>query len=363
MVKQRKSAEEIERMITGGEPSFGAAPVSEIGMMRALNWYSNNKDLKDAIRYINEYLKKNKIKVPAEIVNKQFSTYGYLCRMKTNGAVFSENYQIKFDNFINTMKNTKESAPVVIVEDKKPVVSIQERIQERTKDIIGEIEGSIDDLVLSNFKTVPSPQGILQNMNAKGVHISKVLEWFKKRRSVFDDVLTTSDKQIVEGYSCFNKTQIKKLISYCDQIITDCGKIVGEVKATRKPRKRKVKTPDQLVSKVQVLESSDEYKLKGEPTKNIIGAISLWVFNVKYKRLGVYYAADSQGFGVKGTSLTNFSETKSIQKTLRKPNEVLPNIVKGGKVYLRNIMNELTTKESALNGRLNGETIIVKVIK
>lgn len=364
MAKQRKSLEEIEKIMTGGEPKFTTEVVSEADMMQALNWYSQNRDIKQAIKYTNDYLKKNKIKVSLDAINSQVQTYGFVCRMKTNGAILSEKYEIKFQEFIESLK-TAVAKPVSkkVVEEKKPVVSVQDRVLERAREIAGEVEGSIDDYILCDFKKAPSPYGIMQGLGAKGMHVTKMLDWFKKRRSEFDEVLTTKDADLIEGYSNFSKLQLKKLVAYCDQIITDCAKIAGEAKVSRKPRKRKEKSPDQLVAKVQLLDKSDEFNLTGEPTKDIIGATCLWVFNVKYKRLGVYHASDSQGFGIKGTSLTNFSEMKSIQKTLRKPNDVLPNVVKGGKVFLRNIMSELTTKETTLNGRLNKETILIKVIK
>mgnify|MGYP006288644397 CR=1 FL=1 len=89
----------------------------------------------------------------------------------------------------------------------------------------------------------------------------------------------------------------------------------------------------------------------------------MWVFNVKTRKLGVYHALDSQGFGVKGTSLTNFSEMKSVQKTLRKPEAILPDVVKGSKVFLRNVMDSVNSKATSLTGRLNSDTILVKIIK
>jgi hypothetical protein len=235
-------------------------------------------------------------------------------------------------------------------------------MNDKIAEIAGEIEGSIDEYILSGFKNIPSPYGIMHD-KVKAAHAGKIVEIFKKRRVEFDEVLNTEDEQLKEGYSNFSKSEIKKLVAYCDQIILDANKLSGESKVSRKPRKRKVKTPDQLVAKVQVCEESLEYNLKSEPTKTIIGATSLWVFNIKNKKLGVYHALDSEGFGIKGTSLTNFSEMKSKQKTLRKPDTVLPEVVKGAKVYLRNAMENLTTKDSPLNGRLNKDTIIVKVLK
>ena len=175
MAKQRKSLEEIEKIMTGGEPKFTAEVVSETDMSQALNWYSQNRDTKQAIKYINDYLKKNKIKVAADIVNRQVPTYGFICRMKINGAVLSEKYETKFQEFIGDMKAAVSKPVVEKVEEKKTVVSIQDRVLERTREIAGEVEGSIDDYILSDFKKAPSPYGIMHSLVFTIYHFCKNL--------------------------------------------------------------------------------------------------------------------------------------------------------------------------------------------
>lgn len=362
MATRRKTLEEIEAGMNGGEPRFTAEVVSESKMMQSLNWYGQNRDSKQATKYINDYVKKNKIKVGADAVNRQSSTFGFLCRMKNNGAVFSEKQDVKFKEYLDAMLALKEK-PQKKEEEKKPVISIQDRVAEKVSEMLGELEGSIDDYILSGFKNTPSPYGIMHGLNVKPMHAKSIAEWFKRRRGEFDEVMTTKDKQLIEGYSNFKKTELKKIVAYCDQVITDAIKISGEAKVTRKPRKRKVKSADELVAKVKVCESDDTYKLKSIATKEIIGATQLWVFNVKYKRLTMYQSDDASGFSVKGTTIQNFSETKSITKTLRKPEVTLPEVLKGGKVVLRNLMDKLTTKSMQPNGRLNEETVILRAIK
>jgi hypothetical protein len=359
---RRKTLEEIEATMNGGEPRFTADAVSESKMMQALNWYGQNRDSKQAIKYISDYLKKNKIKVAADIVNRQNNTFGFLCRMKNNGAIFSDKHEEKFKSYVDDMLVAK-SKPVVEKEEKKPTVSIQDRVAEKVSEMIGELEGSIDDYILSEFKKMPAAYGIMHGMNVKGMHAKQISEWAKSRRVQFEEALESKDPQIKEGWSNFTKVQLKKLVAYCDQVITDCIKISGEAVASRKPRKRKAKSPDQLVAKIQFLDEDDKYKLKSVSPTQIIGALQLWVFNVKTRKLGVYHALDSQGFGVKGTSLTNFSEMKSVQKTLRKPEATLPEVVKGAKIYLRNCIESVNSKASGLTGRLNSDTILLKIIK
>lgn len=362
MARQRKTLEEIEKQMTGGEPKFSEV-ISEGQLMQALNWYGQNRDSKASTKYIADYVKKNKLKVTADVINRQIATFGYLCRIKNNGGIFSEKHEAKFKEYVDSMLAAKEVKVVEKKEDKKPVVSIQDRVAEKVSEMIGELEGSIDDYILSEFKKIPSPYGIMHGMNVKGMHANKITEWAKKCRADYVEVIDSTDPQIKEGWSNFTKVQIKKLVAYCDQIITDCIKISGESVASRKPRKRKVKSPDQLVAKVKICLEDETFKLKSVPAKDIIGAMQLWVFNVKNKKLGVYNADDAGGFSIKGSTILNYTESKSIAKTLRKPEKILPEVLKGGKVFLRNVMESLTTKESPLNGRLNADTILLRVIK
>jgi len=110
------------------------------------------------------------------------------------------------------------------------------------------------------------------------------------------------------------------------------------------------------------LDKFDELKLQSIPAKQIIGATQLWVYNTKYKKLGAYIAEDAGGFTVKGSCLLNYSESKSVQKAIRKPAEVLPEAMKAGKIVLRNLLGKLTTKESLLGGRINRDTILLRVL-
>jgi len=203
----------------------------------------------------------------------------------------------------------------------------------------------------------------MHTMSIKGIHANRVVDFFKEKRQEFDNVLTTDDKEVKEGYSNFTKSQLKKLVAYCDAVIIDGMKISGEAVKNRKPRKRKVKSPEELVSKIKYCVEFAELKLKSVSPKDIIGAMQLWVYNTKTRKMGCYHADDAGGLSLKGTSLLNFNETKSIQKRLRKPEVTLPEVINGGKVYLRNVIENIRAVDSGLTGRLNDDTILLKIIK
>lgn len=357
-----------DALLNGVEPKFSPlAEVSKVEMSTALNWYSQNRASKDADKYATDYFKKKlKITNVDSAIKEQISTFGFVCRMVMNGAVLSAKDQAWFDEQIEIIKNKAKTKKAVVVDDATPVapvVTIQERIAEKTSECIGEIEGLVDDMILSNFKEIPSAYGLFHTMNIKAVHTKQIVEWFRKKRQEYDEVLTTTDSDLKEGYSNFTKPNMKKMVAFCDQVILDCQKISEDSVKTRKPRKIKKKTPDQLVAKVKICEEFKELNLKSVDVKTILGATQLWVYNTKYRKVGCYHANDAGGFSIKGTSILNFNETKSVQKKLRKPEVSLPEVLNGGKVMLRNFMDGIRAVESPMNGRLNADTILLRVIK
>lgn len=348
------------------EPSFNSGvEITNDEMVKALDWYNKNFVKKDATKFATDYCNDVlDLNIKEKDVRKIVTTFGWLCRIQSNGGIITEQNKVWFDKKVEDIKN-QISEPEEDVEEKseKTGPTIQDRIKEKISFFLGEFEGQIDDFIDSKFKEMPSPYGLMATMGVKNVHTKAIIEWAKKHRDNFTEAIETTDKDLKEAWSCYTKSNLKKLVSYCDQVILDCQKVMEKVVSTRKPRKRKEKTPEQLVAKIKVCEEDKEHNIKSESLINIIGASAIWIYNTKNKKLGVYHAADVSGISVKGTSLINYAESKSIQKTLRKPKEVLPEIVKGGKVFLRNIMDNIKTKGMVLNGKLNKDTVIVKIVK
>lgn len=352
-------------LYAGAEPKFNGE-LTKLLLASALNWYSQNKASKDAEKYICDYFKKNLKLDASDQAKDQTPTFGFVCRILSHGGLLPQENQKWFDETVESIKDgikNKKTKKVVVKKDTGPVVTIQDRIKERASECIGELEGQIDDLVTSKFSADVSPYGMMHGMEIKGVHVRHISEWIKKRRVEYDSVLHTDDAQVKEGWSNFTKPQLKKLIAYCDQVILDCGKLAGEAVKSRKPRKRKVKSPEELTAKIKYLVEFPDLKLKSVAPKDIIGASQLWVYNTKTRKLGCYHAIDADGLSVKGSTILSYNESKSVHKTLRKPEARLPEILKGGKVYLRNALDNIRSVEVSLTGRLNADTILLRIIK
>jgi hypothetical protein len=72
-------------------------------------------------------------------------------------------------------------------------------------------------------------------------------------------------------------------------------------------------------------------------------------------------AAEFAELSIKGTSITNFNESLSIQKTVRKPEDKLKEFKTAGKVALRKFLEDINAVDTKMNGRISEDTILLKV--
>ena len=95
----------------------------------------------------------------------------------------------------------------------------------------------------------------------------------------------------------------------------------------------------------------------------MVDFLALWCYNIKTRNLTVYHAMDRDGLSVRGSTIIGFEEATSITKKLRKPEAVIKPLMDGGKIYLRKVMENITTTEQKATGRINADTILLRVVR
>jgi len=254
-----------------------------------------------------------------------------------------------------------------VVETKSTVVqpTIQERVKESAMRMTEEIEDAIE-----SFQTDPEnfdPKAfkmlnLLKGKEVKAAHARIIKGFYERDLAELEELASgKGDEQLKEGYSHRTKKQVRSLIAFYQEIMSACDMLAQEAKVNRKPRKTKVVPKDKIVAKLKYMKSNEPLKLVSINPVDIIGASELWIFNTKTRKLGKYVASEFNTLNVKGTTITNFDEFKSVQKTIRKPEEKLKEFKAAGKIALRKFLDDINATDTKLNGRLNEETILLKV--
>lgn len=250
--------------------------------------------------------------------------------------------------------------------------SIQELMREKTYTMTEELEEFIDSFD-NTAKSVKSfdPLSILRKVEAKSKHASIIRTFYIGSLEEMTELLDPPKRlkgekkelheQLKEGFSHLSKPEQKALREMYQKIVDACDMIIAEGKIARKPRKKKPVAKEKLVAKVKYCESDTKTKMVSQKPLALMGAVAATIYNTKTRKFGIYVANDSSGFSFKGTTLLNFDETKSVQKTLRKPEEQLRELKGIAKRSLGKKFDEIKAVDTKMNGRFNDYTIIVKV--
>jgi hypothetical protein len=349
----RSAVKSVNDLYYGSEP----IDVSVKGYTNALNWYNYMHELDQARDWLLEYLKKNKTKDIVAAVRRVPkyrvpTTAGWIARMLMNGNTLQES-SIRF---LTEKVEELASIGMLIKEDTKeevidkPVVSIQERTQAKIQQLITECEEAIDtDSKLNIYQWLQGKEATAQAAAAIRDHYAKWIDDFEP-----DEFDTRAEKK--------HRTEQKK---FWEEFVADCDRYCGNKKVTkvRKVREKKQKSAVELTSKVKYQKEFPPLKIVSVNPGEIIGAQQLWAYNTKYKKLTRYDAIGPAGLQVKGTSLLGFDVDKSLTKSVRKPEVVIQQLLTAGKVTLRKLMDELKTNETKPNGRINSDTVLLRVIK
>ena len=252
------------------------------------------------------------------------------------------------------------------VEVKKDVYtpSIQERVRDASMLMTEEIETAIE-----NFQTDPEafdPKAfkilnVLKAKQAKAAHARIIREFYTSDLEELQEAATTKDEQLKEAYSHLSKVQLRKITAFYQEIVSACEMLAQEAKVNRKPKAKKAVPAEKIVAKLKYKKADEPLKLVSINPADILGAKELWIYNTKSRKLGKYIASEFADLGVKGTSIINFDEHKSVQKTLRKPIDQLKEFKAAGKVALRKFLDDINAVDTKMNGRINEEIMLLKV--
>jgi len=341
---------------------FGAnEPSLDAHLADALNWYSSVCDDKDARGWLKEYLKEadrseeiNQLNlIPDDWIPR---TAAWLARLALRGYLLSEH------NFETIEKKLKDAfchqtmPEKTLVPKVKP--NVQEYIREKASELIGEVEGMIDDKV----NIPPSFYNFLRSREVSGLVANRMLTHFAPIADELIEAMETDDEDLKEGYRVYSNKELENLAITYQSIVDDLNQYIGNVKKARKPRAKKKPSMEKLLKNFSYCKSENDYQLVSVDPSKIVGATELWTFNPKKMALAVYRSNDSDGLNIRRSVIVNINEKTSLSKKIgRKTSEKVKLVLNSGKVALRKVMDDISGKGNEV-GRITKDTILLRVL-
>ncbi len=379
-VKATRNPLFADEKYTGGEPEWDTEKAMSMTdeeytryLSRSMFYYNYFYSVKELRKYVNEFVKTTDLvsKEVARLYLKSADkhtpmTLCSLVKAHHQGMPLRPMVTEKITKWVNEAAAKADDSEEVVVEPGKTKApepyrpTIQDRLNEKLAEVLGEMEGWVDE-VYDNVKTDHKAYDFLTTQKVPQAQIGKVRVVFQEKLEELTLAKSGEDAQLKEGYSHLKTADYKRIMGWLDRILADIDSFEKVKKTQRKARVKKAPSKEKVVAKLKYLKEDKALKLVSVSPADIIGAQELWVYNVKTRKLGKYVAAQYQELGVKGTSITGYDESKSVSKTLRKPEEKLREFGKASKVQLRKFLEEIRATEARLNGRINADILLLKV--
>jgi len=334
-------------------------------------------DQKDISKLCKEYVRKTFSKKQAQAILTN-SEYHFSMYNGKGAAIFWLNHDLEFEHpyqeypervyqyfydliepgqqIIDSRKKAEEAKA------QRKVVSPQELMRRKVDGTIGYEIDYLEDEWIEGKTTDIDLYTLFQKHELKGASAPYLKDRIQFMRDEYEGAYSKKDKDLVEGYSHLSRKELKRRLDVCERMLTDLDKIQAASKATRKKRTPKARTADKQIKNLKYLkEDKVNYKLVSVDPLSVPGAFRLYTFNVKNRELCEYTTLSANGFEIKGTTIQNFDPETSRKTRLRKPDDFLPIVLKKTVNQIDKEWKKLSTKTSEPSGRINADTILLRV--
>ena len=178
----------------------------------------------------------------------------------------------------------------------------------------------------------------------------------------YEDAYYKRCDQAVEGYSHLKRSTLNHRIKVCKAMLEDLERIRSATKATRNVKVKRPKSVDKQVAKVQYKKEDNDFKIVSINPIQIPTKTRLYAFNTKNKMVTEYITESPNGFEISGSTIKNFSKDLSRTICLRKPLDFLPIVLQKTPKQIDAAWQTLKTKTKVPNGRINKDTILLRVL-
>jgi hypothetical protein len=339
---------------------------------------------KDCGTKVKEYIKKNFDKKVLTNINRlpdwkvdNLSHYAATAHLlEVNPSIVPDNYKNGIVKWINGLSDEGSKLVTKKVEadsdeaETKPkhTINIQEVMREKADEALGDVEALFDEFVNAGYpKDFAVDKKIVGALSAKNVLPQHMASAIKRYQRLLDECLEVQngkDEQLNEAYSNLGKMQVRYLIKFVEDVLSEMNGYISLKQAAKKPRAKKAVPVEKITSKLKYCKNFKDDALKlelvGLSAVKLHESTEAWVYDTKRRKMHHYVAdAYSKCLMVKGNTIIGFDKKESGIKTLRKPVEQIKALM-GSKPAARKYFKEIKAVEAVPNGRFNDGMIILK---
>lgn len=340
-------------------------------LIKALNWYKINATEADKKNWTLDFLKTKLSKDDLVIIKSLKDFYikygelsrndvgldvGVISRLLTLGAPLVPSLVDRYDRGIALLIRREKTEKKNISDNTEIQPSIQDKMKDVASKILGMFESEIDGLIFDQ-KPIDIKNWLEKNQ-VKVSYFNKITEITKTYIKEFESV--QKDRT---GYEYLTPKRLTTIIKNLEEIITNIQDISVVKKASGiKPRKRKIKSPIEIVKKLTSKSKDEKLGITSIQPSKIVGSYKLIVFNTKTNVMTLFETDSKDGLTVKGTSIIGYDTKYSYSKKIRKIDDFM-NLFKTNKGIraVKNHLDDIKCKKKPAKNRINSDTLLLGV--
>ena len=317
----------------------------------AMDWARVEMDYSSFKQYFQAWAKKNRDLDEQDhwgaLPAYHYATVGRIAFVVQHGAVMPEDTQTWFDAKVKELLQVK----VALADEEEPQRKLT-TVQKRNIDYVtlySNMEAIWRKHMGSPADIEEAVKKLLDRAHPNQQMLKRLYDHFKES---FADALRDKDNQLVAD-------TIEPIVTVVNVLATSTGnaKAVADSrgasrKSVKQASKAKFKTVDLNTDMASI-----------NPAM-IPGSSKALVYNSKSRKVYLYVAGES-GLGIKGTKVTGYDESASFAKTLRNPKQILGTLRDAATSKRVDVVmgDYIKGKKHPVNGRLNKDTLVIKVFK
>ena len=370
MVKRKK------KRVVSRRSGIAAAPFDK-GIDAVMSFVHTEVERKDLVSTFKSYIKDNVSKDEYKYINScpeyKFWSHSHYCGTaaflanshETNERV--EYWKKALDRYIQSLVEMGkplyfEKQAKLADSDRVVSLSPMQRLQNKISNTVMQDILDLEDSWMEGEKTSLDLYALFKKHGLPAAATASVREVIEGWLLDYSDAYNKSCPDAVEGYSHLKRPELNRRIKVCNDMLSDLDRLKSASKATRKTRVKAPKTADKQVRNVKYKKEDTDFKLVSVPPIQMIGKTRLFAFNTKTRDLTEYVTTSVSGFEISGSTIKNFDTVNSRKIKLRKPDEILPDVLKKTPKQIDSILKTIKTKVQVPNGRINKDTILLRVM-
>lgn len=275
-----------------------------------------------------------------------YLTIGRMAWLVNNGAVMPAQSKKFFETKIATLRSIdseNNEAEETITSDAKRIIQYVN------------LYSKIDVLRMKHMTDLSLLEEEVRRLfSGNHVPMTMIKKLYNHFKESLDDALSETENSEVESW-------IDPLVTVVNVLAACTGNAQAINAMSKKVKGRAAKdAKNATVKKVD-----QETNIVGLNPAMIVGNTYALVYNCKTRKVMLYIAKPGEKLGVKGTYIIGHDDSSSFGKTLRKPKDTFSKMLHNANVdRIKHILNDnVTGKRHKINGKLNKETLLVKVFK